>query len=79
MEIYVCGGGARNEELLARIAAQLPGRRIALTDNLGIAAEAVEAAAFAWLAARAIAREPGNLPRVTGARGLRILGAIYPA
>jgi len=78
-EIYFCGGGARNDTLLKRISALLPGRRIALTDNLGIAAEAVEAAAFAWLAARAMAREPGNLPRVTGARGLRILGAIYPA
>ena len=78
-EIYFCGGGARNNTLLKRISALLPGRRIALTDSLGIAAEAVEAAAFAWLAARAMAREPGNLPRVTGARGLRILGAIYPA
>jgi len=78
-EIYFCGGGARNDTLLKRISALLPGRRIALTDNLGIAAEAVEAAAFAWLASRAMAREPGNLPRVTGARGLRILGAIYPA
>jgi len=78
-EIYFCGGGARNDTLLNRISALLPGRRIALTDDLGIAAEAVEAAAFAWLAARAIAREPGNLPRVTGARGLRILGTIYPA
>ena len=78
-EIYFCGGGARNDTLLKRITALLPERRIALTDSLGIAAEAVEAAAFAWLAARTLAREPGNLPRVTGARGLRILGAIYPA
>lgn len=78
-EVYLCGGGARNDALCARLAALLPGRRIAPTDTLDIAAEAVEAAAFAWLAARALAREPGNLPRVTGARGLRVLGAIYPA
>jgi anhydro-N-acetylmuramic acid kinase len=78
-EVYLCGGGARNDALSARLAALLPGRRIATTDTLGIVAEAVEAAAFAWLAARALAREPGNLPRVTGARGLRVLGAIYPA
>lgn len=78
-EIYLCGGGARNTALRERIAALLPGRRVAVTDQLGIAAEAVEAAAFAWLAARALAREPGNLPAVTGARGLRVLGAIYPA
>lgn len=78
-EVYLCGGGARNDALSARLAALLPGRLIAITDRLGIAAEAVEAAAFAWLAGRALAREPGNLPRVTGARGPRVLGAIYPA
>ncbi len=79
MEIYLCGGGTRNTTLRQRIAALLPGRRVAATDELGIAAESVEAIAFAWLAARTLAREPGNLPTVTGARGLRVLGAIYPA
>ena len=77
--VYLCGGGARNSALCKRLAALLPRRRIAVTDELGIAAEAVEAAAFAWLAQRALAGEPGNLPRVTGARGPRVLGAIYPA
>ena len=38
----------------------------------------VEAAAFAWLAAQALRGNPGNLPAVTGARGPRVLGAIYP-
>jgi len=35
--------------------------------------------AFAWLAQRFTERQPGNLPSVTGAKGLRILGALYPA
>lgn len=78
-EVFLCGGGARNDQLRARISALLPQRRVATTDELGIAAEAVEAAAFAWLAARTLAGEPGNLPAVTGARGPRVLGAIYPA
>ncbi|MDH4096183.1 MAG: anhydro-N-acetylmuramic acid kinase, partial [Betaproteobacteria bacterium] len=38
----------------------------------------VEAAAFAWLARQTLAAQPGNLPAVTGARGPRVLGAIYP-
>ena len=78
-EVYLCGGGARNDRLRKRLAALLPDRRVALTDELGIAAEPVEAAAFAWLAQRTLSGEPGNLPAVTGARGPRVLGAIYPA
>jgi anhydro-N-acetylmuramic acid kinase len=78
-EVYLCGGGARNTSLLDRLAALLPGRRLGLTDELGIAAESVEAAAFAWLAQRTLAAEPGNLPEVTGAKGPRVLGAIYLA
>jgi anhydro-N-acetylmuramic acid kinase len=38
----------------------------------------VEATAFAWLARKALARETGSLQSVTGARGARVLGAIYP-
>jgi len=77
-EVFVCGGGARNGALLACLAALLPGQRIATTAALGVEPEHVEALAFAWLARQALRREPGNLPAVTGARGLRVLGAIYP-
>lgn len=77
--LYLCGGGARNDWLRSRIAALLPGRDIGITDSLGISAETVEAAAFAWLAQCALENRPGNLPGVTGARGPRVLGAIYPA
>jgi len=78
-EVYLCGGGARNNTLGEHLAALLPHCRVAATDELGIAAESVEAAAFAWLAQRALAGEPGNLPQVTGACGPRVLGAMYPA
>jgi anhydro-N-acetylmuramic acid kinase len=37
---------------------------------------AVEAAAFAWLAARRVDALPGNLPAVTGASGSRVLGSV---
>ena len=77
-EVFVCGGGARNGALLARLTTLLPGARIATTAALGVEPEHVEALAFAWLARQALKREPGNLPAVTGARGPRVLGAIYP-
>lgn len=78
-EIYICGGGAHNLLLTSRMAQLLPDKRVALTDALGINADWVEAAAFAWLAQEALAGRPANLPAVTGAIGERILGAIYPA
>lgn len=78
-QVLVCGGGARNRTLVARLATLLPGRRVIVSDRAGIAAEHVEALAFAWLARECLRRKPGNLPSVTGARGPRILGAIYPA
>lgn len=77
--IYPCGGGAHNQTLITRLSALLPGIRIEPTDRLGIAVDWVEATAFAWLAKRAMEGQSGNLPAVTGARGERILGAIYPA
>ncbi|MGH8662595.1 MAG: anhydro-N-acetylmuramic acid kinase [Burkholderiales bacterium] len=76
-EVYVCGGGARNRALLSRLAAALPGKQVTTTAALGIEPEHVEALAFAWFARQTLRRRPGNLPAVTGARGPRVLGAIY--
>ena len=78
-EIYLCGGGARNRALVRRLRQLLPAASIDMTDALGIATDWVEALAFAWLARQAMEGRPGNLPEVTGARGMRVLGAIYPA
>jgi len=77
--VYVCGGGARNGALVRALAGSLPGIAVRLTDELGIPAEWVEAFAFAWLARQGLRGEPGNVPAVTGARGPRVLGAIYRA
>ena len=77
--LYVCGGGAHNNTLMQRIRTLLPGIQVATTAALGIDPDWVEALAFAWLARQALHHAPGNLPAVTGARGERILGAIYPA
>jgi anhydro-N-acetylmuramic acid kinase len=77
--VYLCGGGAHNQTLVSRLASFLPAVPIKPTDSLGIAVDWVEAAAFAWLAKRTLEGHSGNLPAVTGARGERVLGAIYPA
>ena len=77
-EIVVCGGGARNTHLMGLIH-QLSGIAVTDTGSIGIPASEVEAMAFAWLAKQFCLKLPGNLPAVTGAQGLRILGALYPA
>jgi anhydro-N-acetylmuramic acid kinase len=78
--VYVCGGGAFNGTLLRELSWALGGRTtVESTAALGVAPNRVEALAFAWLGHRFALRQPGNLPAVTGASGLRILGALYPA
>jgi anhydro-N-acetylmuramic acid kinase len=81
--VYVCGGGARNPVLLKMLQQALDkcgvaGVPVMTTEALGVPPQQVEAFAFAWLAMRCVAREPGNLASVTGAAGERVLGAIYP-
>lgn len=78
-EVYVCGGGAANVDLMRRLGACLPSTTLSTTAALGIHPDWVEAAAFAWLARETLAGRPGNLPVVTGASGARVLGCIYPA
>ena len=78
-ELIVCGGGAFNSHLLRRLQAGLPTLRVCTSDQHGLPALEVEAAAFAWLARQTVLRRPGNLPSVTGAAGFRVLGALYPA
>ena len=78
-EVWVCGGGAHNTDLLERLRQALPECSVAATDEVGITADWMEAMAFAWLAHCCLEGIPSNRPAVTGAKGLRILGAIYPA
>jgi len=77
--LLVCGGGVRNGQLMARLAARLPGVAVESSAMHGLDPDYMEAMGFAWLAQRTLAGLPGNLPSVTGAAGPRILGAIHPA
>jgi anhydro-N-acetylmuramic acid kinase len=77
-ELILCGGGAYNKALWQRLDAVLPGFQQRSSADFGLAPTWVEASAFAWLACRTLQGLPGNLPSVTGARGPRILGGVYP-
>ncbi|MDD7804669.1 MAG: anhydro-N-acetylmuramic acid kinase, partial [Endozoicomonas sp. (ex Botrylloides leachii)] len=77
--IFVCGGGAKNNYLMAKLQAQLDTISVNSTQLLGMDPCLVESIAFAWLAQKTINHSEGNLPDVTGAKGLRVLGGIYPA
>lgn len=81
--VYVCGGGAYNGNLMRQLkhALTVHGHpaNVHSTEVLGVSPNHVEALAFAWLAYRHAGHKAGNLASVTGARGPRILGALYPA
>jgi anhydro-N-acetylmuramic acid kinase len=76
--LYACGGGAHNPALLAALARRLAPAPVATTAVLGLDPDYVEAIAFAWFARRTLKGLPSSVPSVTGARGPRILGGVYP-
>ncbi|MDI3259133.1 MAG: anhydro-N-acetylmuramic acid kinase [Sinobacteraceae bacterium] len=78
-EVLVCGGGVHNRTLFARLRERLAPRRLQSTAACGVDPDYLEAIAFAWLARQRVLGLPGNLPAVTGARGPRVLGALYAA
>jgi anhydro-N-acetylmuramic acid kinase len=74
--LIVCGGGAYNLDLLARLEAAT-GVAPETTQAFGIAPDWIEAAAFAWLARARLRGLAGNVPTVTGARQPAVLGGLY--
>lgn len=78
-EVLACGGGVHNGALMRRLAELLAPRALLGTSRYGVDPDFLEATAFAWLARQRLLGLPGNLPSVTGARGPRVLGAIYSA
>ncbi|MGL4936791.1 anhydro-N-acetylmuramic acid kinase [Shewanella sp.] len=78
-ELFVCGGGAFNRELMQRLERLLPGYQLATTLALGVDPKWVEGIAFAWLAMRHHLGLPANLPAVTGASREAVLGGRFSA
>jgi anhydro-N-acetylmuramic acid kinase len=75
--LLVCGGGARNGALLAGLGQALAPLPVATTATRGLDPQAVEAAAFAWLARERWLERPVDLCAVTGARRAARLGAVH--
>ena len=76
-QVFVCGGGVHNAELMRRLGQRLSGQAVRSTLTAGLAPDWVEAAAFAWLAMRTMNGQTGNLPSVTGATHKVVLGDIH--
>ncbi len=76
--VLVCGGGVHNPVLRSELELALAPCAVQSTGEFGLDPDFVEAMAFAWLAREALAQRPGNLPEVTGARGPRVLGTVFP-
>ena len=75
-QLLVCGGGAKNDFLMDRLAV-LGDWPVATTAGYGIDPDWVEAGCFAWLAKQNVSAIAGNLPAVTGASRPVVLGALY--
>ncbi len=77
-EIYLAGGGALNPTLVEMIRARVAPVEIHQHAELGLAANAKEAFAFAVLAYETFHGRTGNLPSCTGARHAVSMGDITP-
>lgn len=76
-DLLVCGGGARNNQMLNALRTRLD-CPVTTTEVVGIGTQDVEALAFAWLAWAHQNRISVTDTGVTGTRGPRILGATWP-
>ncbi|WP_432785404.1 Anhydro-N-acetylmuramic acid kinase [Oligella sp. MSHR50489EDL] len=77
-ELIVFGGGAANPEIMRQLAEALP-YTVQSSDVLGIATQAMESMAFAWLAWAFRERLPICTPEMTGARHASVAGSLHPA
>ena len=71
--LLLCGGGAKNGFLVARIKALLPKMEVHIAKQT----DELEAMTFAWLAYKRIHNEKVNLKDVTGASDNAVLGGMY--
>lgn len=76
-EVIVCGGGAKNKDLLSRLDRALPNTELMISDALGVSADHLEAMLFAWLAHERLMNHALDTRQITGAQQPVLLGEIF--
>lgn len=76
-EIIICGGGARNPSLLRFLRRRIEKAELKTAEDIGLNAEAVEAQAFAYMAARRRHHLPSTFPGTTGVAEPVICGEVF--
>jgi anhydro-N-acetylmuramic acid kinase len=75
--LFICGGGVNNGTLVSRLRDLRPGSSVRSTVTQNIDPDAIEAAAFAWLAMQRLKLNPVRVTTASRADSARILGAVY--